>query len=129
MFYRQVFLFIIPQNSWKWFIYTRTQNVNRSHDGNGEPPRKAPKRENKKHSYPEIPPPNVEDDTSNVRNLELLEQELAKTEPSHDILMSLMTRTFPMRRPSIVDSEALSVKDILKQYPLLKRSAYVSALN
>jgi len=109
IFYRLIFLFIIPQNSWKWFIYTRTQNINYPHhDIDGEPPRKVLKQENEKHSYPEIPPPNVEDDTSNLRNLELLEQELAKIEPSHDILMSLMTCMFPMRRPSIVDAKALS---------------------
>ena len=118
-------LLLILQNSWR-FIYTRTQNVNRPRpESNSEQPRKKVKEEPKrKHCYPMIPA-NAEDETSNSRNLELIKDEIAKPDPSHKSLKLLMSRTFPMRRPSILEAE--SVKNVLEEYPLLKRSAYVSS--
>ena len=77
----------------------------------------------RKHCYPAIPA-NAEDETSNARNLQLIKDELAKPDPCHDSLKLLMARTFPIRRPFVVESE--SVKNVLEEYPLLKRSAYVS---
>ena len=119
-------MFLIPQNSWKWFLYTRTRNVNRPvSESDGEQPRKKVKEESKrKHCYPAIPA-DAEDETSNSRNLELIKNELAKPDPSHESMKLLMSRTFPIRRASILKSE--SVKNMLEEYPLLKRSAYVSS--
>ena len=112
-------------------MYTRTQNINRPcSESDGEPPRKVAKQESRqKHSYPEIPPPNTEDDISNNRNKVLLTEELSKTEPDNDTMMSLMTRLFPKRRLTIVESDKLSVKKILDEHTLLKRTAYVCTYN
>ena len=113
-----------PQNSWKWFLYTRDNNVNRPiSESDGEQPKKKAKKESKsKHCYP-IVPDNAEDETSNSRNLVLMKEELAKPDPSNESLKLLMSRTFPVRRPFILESD--SVQNILEEYPLLKRSAYV----
>lgn len=77
-----------------------------------------------KHCYPVVPT-NAEDETSNSRNLTLIKDELAKPDPCHDTLKLLMSRTFPIRRPSVLESD--SVTKILEEYPLLKRSAYVGS--
>lgn len=75
----------------------------------------------------------MDDDESNERNLELLKNEVKdvdkKINPSHDKLKDLMTRTFAIQRSSILESNDISVKSILEEYPLLKRNAYVSILN
>lgn len=36
------------ENSWKWFLYNRTQNVNRPSESDQEPAKKTPKLEDKK---------------------------------------------------------------------------------
>lgn len=117
-------LWLLPQNSWKWFIYTRTQNVNwpRS-ESDSEVPRKKVKEKSKgKHCYPVVPT-NAEDETSNSRNLTLIKDELAKPDPCHDSLKLLMSCMFPIYWPSILESD--SVTKVLEEYPLLKRSTYV----
>jgi len=46
-------------------------------------------------------------------------------EQSTDTLKQLTKRTFAKRRPNIINSD-LSVSSILKDFPLLEKSAYVS---
>ena len=58
------------------------------------------------------------------RNLELLQDELAKPKQRADVLKSLMGRTFTERCKRIL--EASSVKDIIEMFPLLKKASYVS---
>ena len=83
------------QNSWKWFIYTRTQNVNRNHDKPTPSDEKNPKRmkvsNTCKHSYPPIPD-DANDTEANERNLHLLNEECKKAKPRHEVLKQLIAR-------------------------------------
>ena len=113
------------QNAWKWFIYNRAQNLNRSTTPSDDPPAKRRKVELAKHLYPSIPSC-ADDDESNRRNVELLKVECLKPKPSCDVLKTLITRTYPFRRASIIDFDYSTVTDILKDYPALKRCSCVS---
>ena len=80
---------VCMQHSWKWFLYNRSQNVNRSEQKSGAPPRKRSTLEHNRavHLYP---PVNGEDDISYSRNLELLKAELGKHSPRTEALKSLI---------------------------------------
>lgn len=73
-----------------------------------------------KHTYPAIPA--CADDETTRRNLELFQQECLKPKPRSDIMKKLLTRTFPTRRDTILNSNS-SVMDTLNH---LKKSTYVS---
>lgn len=61
--------------------------------------------------------------------LQLLKQEMAKPKPRVEVLKELMARTFSSRREWILDTTSVrSVKDITAEFPLLKKSIYVSDL-
>ena len=111
-------------------MYTKCQNINRTPGGStsGSSTAPAPKRRKvddlSKHLYPSLTA-GVEDPASNERNRTQLKKELEKTKPSKDVLTELMKRTFGSRRNCVLD-EAVSIKEICVEYPLLKRSAYVS---
>lgn len=114
-------------------MYTKCQNINRppggsSSEGSSAPvPKRRKVDELSKHSYPSLTA-DVEDATSNERNRTLLKKELEKPKPSKDVLTSLMKRTFGSRRTWVLN-EAVSVKEVCMEYPLLKRSAFVSGFN
>lgn len=118
----------------KWFIYNRTQNVNKksSKDASGTsaPARKRIKVErNDQHYYPLEIPETADDEESNERNKRRLKDELAKVKPNSETLKELMTRTYPMRRRYIMDvAEPPTVTEILSDYPLLKKGTYVSVI-
>ena len=84
-------------NSWSWFIYTRTHNVNKRSDKlkDDVPLSKKVKVSYNKHYYPSIPHSsgNIE---SNRRNLALLREESLK--PCHEAMKTLLTRTHSFRR-------------------------------
>ena len=83
--------------AWKWFIYNRTQNVNkRTRSDDGAPPRKRQKASNNAHHfYPQAIPETADDDESHERNFGLLKDELSKVKPSSEVLKQLMSRTYP----------------------------------
>ena len=111
------------QNSWKWFIYYRTQNTNKP--SHSEPAMKVAKTDVKmRHYYPDIP--HCEDETSNQRNLELLKEENTKPKPSQEVMKALMGRTFSKRRSDILNLKYPNSLAILAEFPALKRSTYVS---
>lgn len=119
----------------KWFIYNRTQNVNKksTKDASGAgaaPPRKRIKVERSdQHYYPLEIPETADDEESNERNQHLLKDELAKAKPNSETLRELMSRTYPMRRRYIMDTvEPPTVVEILSDYPLLKKGTYVSII-
>lgn len=119
------------QHSWTDFIYTRCQNVNRKtkqfvadHKNDMPKPSKKQKFDPEKHGYPPLCQ-DVEDETSLKRNISLLQQELAKAKPNFDSVASLMSRTFQNRRQWILDNTE-NVVEIVKIYPFLSKSAYVS---
>ena len=108
-------------------MYTRAQNVNRpTNEGSSTaPPKKKTKIDDPaKHTYPAIPD-GADDEESTRRNLELLKGESLKPKPRSDVMKDLLTRTFPTRRVSILNSDS-SVADILKENPYLKKCAYIS---
>ena len=83
---------------------------------------------NTQHYHPIPIPGTAKDEESRSRNSQLKE-ELAKGKPSVEVLKELMMRTYPQRRKWILqDSPCPSVTEILSDYPLLKRSTYVSLL-
>lgn len=120
-------LIISVQHSWKWFIYYRCQNVNRtSHQEGGS--RERVKLNEHTHAHL-CPPANAEDEVSYGRNLELLKSEMDKAKPRVDVLKDLMKRTFPNRWEAYVSqNEPPSLLEYLSLYPLLKKASYVSAL-
>ena len=79
--------------------------------------------DNAKHSYPKIPP-SADDEESNERNLSKLKEESTKIKPSHEIIKTLLIRTYPVRRASILDSSSVSA--IIMETPMLKKCSYVS---
>lgn len=89
-------------------------------DSDGEPAKKM--KAVNRHLYPALVP-DADDDTSNSRNMTLLEEEIGKQEPNQESLKMLMCHTYCARRPTILESE---FKVMLKRYPVLKKSAYVS---
>ena len=76
--------------------------------------------------YPAIPK-DAEDNESHARNLDALKDEATKSKPRHDVLKALMARTFPKRREWVL-SGAVSVNNITSEWPMLKKSNYVSIL-
>jgi len=101
-------LFFSQQHSWTNFIYTRCQNVNRKskgtfHDDVACTPSKKHRPDPEKHKYPSLPL-DAEDDTATERSLFLLKQELSKSKPNTDSVMSLMKHTFTYRRQQILGS-------------------------
>ena len=118
--------FILLQHSWKWFLYYRCQNVNRScKKGEGSTRRRSKCEPH--HLVHCIPPPvHADDDISNERNLSLLKEELEKPKPSPEITKDLMRRTFAYRWDSFVSCcSPPSLHEYLSQYPVLKKAAYV----
>ena len=115
----------IFQSSWKWFIYTRSQNVNRKTDDG--PPRKKSKLESvKKHDYPTLPPPSANDEESDDRNMRRLLEEWGKNVQVTETIKDLFVRTHYLRRALILGSEYSSASGILQEFPMLKRCMYVS---
>lgn len=112
--------------SWKWFIYNRTQNVNRPTCNNEEAqPRKKRKVDSAlKHNYPAIPE-SADDEISNATNKRLLEEEWAKSRgQDSQKLKTLWMRTHKMRRAEILSSEDSSAFSIFQKCPMLKRCSY-----
>ena len=126
-----MYLFVL-QYSWKWFIYNRAQNINKSSKlvkvtdvptlskrqrlSNGD-----------RHFYPAQIPATADEDESHVRNFSQLSEEIAKAKPSTEVLKELMTRTYPKRRVWITKaSPPPSLTEVMSDFPLLKRSSYVN---
>ena len=59
------------------------------------------------------------------RNMKTLFSEILKSNPSTEILNSLMEQTFTNRCMSVLNSE-LSVLELCEQYPLLTKPKHVS---
>ena len=66
--------FYLCQNSWKWFIYTRTQNVNSKSTSSDGPSTKSKFSDPSKHAHPFIPD-RADDNESVKRNFALLKEE------------------------------------------------------
>lgn len=94
---------------------------------NGPPKKKIKSEVKNKHNYPVIPS-TVDDDVSNERNLNLLKQEAMKAKPSNQTIKSLMPRTCAVRRSAILNGDYSCVLDIVEDYPVLKRTSYVSQI-
>ena len=114
------------QDSWKWFLYTQTQNVNKKlSDESESPPKKKIKVESLvRHRYPEIPL-SADDNVSMERNLLLLKEESLKSKPSHESVKTLMARTHAVCRAALLESQYPSVSSFIQEYPILKRCTYV----
>ena len=114
------------QNSWKWFIYSRTQNVNRPTPDDSNPPKKRHKLNSmQKHQYPVIPP-SADDELSNETNLRLLKEEWDRQKDPSKV-KTLFIRTHAIRRAEIVNEESnATVNSILQEFKMLKKSSYVS---
>lgn len=104
-------------------MYYRTQNTNKS--SHNDPAVKRAKTDGKmKHHYPSIP--DCEDETSNTRNMELLEEEHKKHKPSQENINTLMCRTFSIRRLDILNSKYPTSLAIMDEFLALKRRNCVS---
>ena len=89
------------------------------------PPKKRAKIDDPaKHTYPAIPE-GADDEESTKRNLELLKGESLKPKPRSDVMKDLLTRTFPVRRVTILNSNS-TIVDVVKENSYLKKCAYVS---
>lgn len=86
-------------------------------------PSKKTKIDPERHSYPPLSL-EVEDEMCIQRNMTLLKQELLKSKLHFDSVASLMHRTFPLRRQSILENVD-SVAEIIQKYPFLSKSVYV----
>ena len=117
------------QNSWKHFLYTRSQNVNRNKiincDKSEAPCLKRMKMEPSKHVYAAFEPSDDSDEVSNKRNLELLIKML-KPKPKSEVVLHLIQRTFVFRRKWIMDGAR--PQNVVTDYPHLKKCCYVSVL-
>lgn len=109
------------QNSWKWFIYNRAQNVNRDNSEAG-PVKKKLRTEESTHP---IVPVSANDEESNKRNTDLLRNESLKPKPRYDVMKELIVRTYPSRRQSLILNSPRLVSDILKDIPAFKKCTYV----
>ena len=109
------------------FLYT-CQNQNRgvgtSTDSDSEP-RKKSKEATKRHLYPIIPV-NSDDQESTQRHLKKLKLEMEKVKPSMEIVKELMARTFAVRREWLLQTDTLSVAQIIDEYPAIKKTVIVS---
>ena len=117
------------QESWKWLIYTRTQNVNRPKEtDDSSPPKKKQKLNLQKHQYPAIPP-SADDELSCKTNLELLQGEWEKPKNGDPLkVKNLFIRTHTLRRAEVLNDENVTTQSILQKYPMLKKSSYVSRM-
>ena len=62
-----------------------------------------------------------------MKYLKKLSAEMQKSNPSSDILDSLMMQTFANRRKSILESR-ITVSEICDKYPLLRKPKHVSEI-
>ena len=87
------------QQSWKIFIYTKAQNINRTTSKSKD--KKSTKRvkycDNTRHPYPSLSIA-CDDDVSHERHMKLLKQESEKSKPNMEVARELMQRTFLRRR-------------------------------
>ena len=114
------------QHSWKYFIYTRCQNVNRKGPAPGVPRLKREKNFRGLTSFHTCMPPNADDDVSSQRNLELLDDELRKSKPRPEVVKQLLKRTFAIRWEKFIDDENATLSDYLEKYSVLTKASYVS---
>ena len=123
-FIYSLFIFTVLQHSWKWYLYYRCQNVNRTSKPLGNAPKRTKLDDQTVHL---CPPVHGEDEVSYGRNLDLLKSEMAKPKPRSDVLKDLMRRTFPNRWDAFVNNqEPPTLLEYIAQFPLLKKPAYVS---
>ena len=115
------------QHSWKYFIYYRCQNVNRKSKSicDSSPSTKRLKLDKQPaHSCPQMVP---DDEIAFGRNLEILSAEVIKSKPRTDVLKDMMKRTFPNRWDLYLNrSHPPTLSGYLSEYPLLKKTSYVS---
>ena len=114
------------QQSWKIFIYTKAQNINRntSKSKNKKPAKRVKYCDNSRHPYPSLSIA-CDDDVSHERHMKLLKQEIEKFKLSMEVARELMQRTILRRRQWILDEEHL-VTDICAEYPFLQNQSIVS---
>ena len=114
------------QSSWREFLYTKCQNINRNPSASPcKPPIKRLKLDDEKHPYPSVLT-NMDDDVAHERNRKLLQEEMSKPKLRHEVLQNLMARTFGKRRRWILDGEKLRTASIVEEYPLLRKPLFVS---
>ena len=122
--------YIHMQESWKRYLITKCQNLNRCEkksdtDDSPAPSAKRLKMSPLKHPYSSFST-EMEDDTSHERNLTLLKKEAAQVKPRADVLKDLMKRTYGRRRKLILDGYD-SVQHLCSEYSSLKKAFIVSA--
>ena len=121
------YYFYFLQHSWKWFVYYRTQNLNRGiKAASDEPVKKKRKCDSASHFY--APPPNAEDHISYERNVTLLTSEMEKPKPRTEELKSLLRQTYPNRWELLMGKKWNSITSYLAEFPLLKKMIYVSII-
>ncbi len=119
---------LLMQHSWKWFLYYRTQNINRQTSHSGPAKKKKRVEPSAAHMFPR-PPASADDTVSNVRNLKLLTEEMERSKPRSDVLQHLMRRTYAFRWDSFSEKgDPATLSEYIELYPLLKRSFYVSII-
>ena len=108
------------------FISQRCSNVNRG-DFDEHKPKRAKREVTKgKHIYlNDVDSINVQDSVSFDCNLKKLSSEMLKSNPSTEVLDTLMEQTFANRRMSVLKSE-ISVSHLCEEYPLLRKPKHVS---
>lgn len=112
------------QHSWKWFIYYRCQNVNRS--STKESSAKRPRLSSEDQTFHLYPPTEGEDEVSYGRNIELLKAEWGKQKPRAEVVKELLTHTFSNRFDTYVHKhEPPSLLEYLAEFPMLKKANYV----
>ena len=115
---------ITLQHSWKWFIYYRCQNVNRS--STKESSAKRPRLSSEDQTVHLYPPTEGEDEVSHSRNIELLRAEWGKQKPRAEVVKELLTHTFSNRFDAYVNkNEPPSLLEYLAEFPMLKKANYV----
>ena len=109
------------------FISQRCINVNRGASSEEKKPKRAKLETNQgKHQYlDDAQSIVIDDEVSFERNIKKLSAEMQKSNPSSDILDSLMMQTFANRRKSILESR-ITVSEICDKYPLLRKPKHVS---
>ena len=110
------------------FISQRCINVNRGASSEEKKPKRAKLETNQgKHQYLDDAQSIVIDEVFFERNIKKLSAEMQKSNPSSDILDSLMMQTFANRRKSILESR-ITVSEICDKYPLLRKPKHVSEI-
>ena len=121
----------VLQNSWKWFIYYRCQNVNKpeasgKRSDEGPPKKRLKLASDRAHHF--YAPMHAEDSVSYERNLNLLKQEQSKPRPRVEVLKDLMGQTFTNRFDALIkSSDPITASDHVTEFPLLKKPIYVSS--